>query len=74
MQQLGEYLRSDVDENAYYCKNFNKIIAMWMPLSVALNSLNRSMGAQDIYPFVVNPSVIKKLRFVHQVIQGYSGN
>lgn len=74
LEQSGRWLRSDVDENAYTCQNFNKIIAMWMPLSIALNSLNRSMGAQDIYPFVINPSVIKKLDFVHQVIWSYSGN
>jgi hypothetical protein len=72
MEQTGKWLSSDVDENAYYCKDFNKIIGMWIPLSVALNSLNRSMGAKDIYPFVINPSVIKKLAFVHRVIQGNS--
>ena len=44
----------------------------WMPdwsrLTVALNDLNRSMGLQDAYPFVLGPGVIAKLHFVHEVI------
>lgn len=43
-------------------------IAEWMRLSVMLNELTRSMGHEDIYPFVFTPAVIDKLRFVHQVI------
>ncbi|MCC5937452.1 MAG: putative zinc-binding peptidase [Lunatimonas sp.] len=70
--QTSKWLRSDVDENAYFCEDFNKIIAMWMPLSIALNSINRSMGASDLYPFVINPSVIRKLEFVHGVIRSES--
>lgn len=69
LEQGGQWLRTDVDENAYFCRDFNKIIAMWMPLSIALNSLNRSMGASDLYPFVINPSVTQKLAFVHGVVR-----
>jgi hypothetical protein len=38
-----------------------------------LNSLNRSMGMKDAYPFVLSPRVLEKLRFVHDVIQRLSG-
>ena len=41
-----------------------------MPLTVALNSLNRSMGHEDVYPFVLAAPVQAKLRFVHDVING----
>ena len=32
------------------------MIADWLPLSLALNQLNRSMGADDLYPFVLPPA------------------
>ncbi len=33
-----------------------------------MNSLNRSMGQPDLYPFVIAPKVIEKLGFVHKVV------
>ena len=45
------------------------LIAAWVPLTVALNSLNRSMGLPDLYPFVLADRVIAKLGFVHRVIE-----
>jgi hypothetical protein len=47
---------------------FDTIIDMWLPLSFALNMINRSMGRQDLYPFVLAPPVLDKMRFVHTVI------
>ena len=35
-----------------------------MPLSVALNMINRSMGHEDLYPFVIPAAVLDKLDFV----------
>jgi hypothetical protein len=49
--------------------DFDDLIAAWVPLTVALNSLNRSMGLPDLYPFVLAERVIEKLRFVHQVVE-----
>jgi hypothetical protein len=40
----------------------------WLPMTYALNALNRSLGADDIYPFVLAPAVIEKLGFTHQLI------
>ncbi len=37
----------------------------WLPLTYALNAVNRSMGRDDLYPFTLAPPVIEKLRFVH---------
>lgn len=48
-------------------KNFNRIIRQWIPLTIAMNSLNRSMGLPDSYPFIINTAVTEKLRFIHQV-------
>jgi hypothetical protein len=38
----------------------------WMDLSVILNELNRSMGTDDPYPFVLSELVSDKLNFVHR--------
>jgi hypothetical protein len=48
--------------------HFEDLIAGWFPLTMALNSLNRSMGLADSYPFVLSQTAIAKLRFVHEVI------
>lgn len=49
--------------------SFNALVADWSRLSTALNSLNRSMGMEDAYPFVIAPTSLKKLRFVHRVVR-----
>ncbi|MUL84404.1 MULTISPECIES: putative zinc-binding metallopeptidase [unclassified Mycolicibacterium] len=47
---------------------FGTIIKMWLPLAWSLNMVNRSMGHDDLYPFVLPPAVLEKMRFVHTVI------
>ncbi len=47
---------------------FEEVIQSWSELTVALNSINRSMGFADLYPFVLSPPVVEKLRFVYEVI------
>ncbi len=47
--------------------DFDELIAAWFPLTNALNSLNRSMGLNDLYPFVLSEPAVSKLRFVHDV-------
>jgi len=39
----------------------------WLPLTVALNQLNRSMGMHDAYPFALTDRVVDKLAFVHRL-------
>jgi hypothetical protein len=46
----------------------DRIIDTWLPLTFAVNSINRSMGQPDLYPFVLPPPVIWKLAFVHERI------
>ncbi|RDH75102.1 hypothetical protein DVS77_28595 [Mycolicibacterium moriokaense] len=48
---------------------FDQIIDMWLPLSWALNMINRSMGKEDLYPFVLPAAVLEKMRFIHNVIE-----
>jgi hypothetical protein len=40
----------------------------WIQFTIGLNALNRSMGMQDAYPFVLTDKVKQKLAFIHQVI------
>ncbi len=45
------------------------IVEQWVALAYALNAMNRSMGKDDLYPFVLSPTVIDKLGFVHDTVQ-----
>jgi hypothetical protein len=49
-------------------RGFDRIIQLWLPLSWSLNMINRSMGHQDLYPFVLPPPVLDKMRFIHRLI------
>jgi hypothetical protein len=42
---------------------------VWLPLATALNMVNRSMGQNDLYPFVITPAVLDKLAFVDAVVR-----
>ncbi|HEY9052516.1 MAG TPA: putative zinc-binding metallopeptidase, partial [Gammaproteobacteria bacterium] len=42
----------------------------WINLYVALNEMNRSMGLADAYPFVLSPTIVNKLSFIHKIITG----
>jgi hypothetical protein len=53
----------------YRAKSAKHLMDRWVPLALAMNSMNRSMGHHDFYPFVVSPSVISKLDFIHQLVQ-----
>ena len=47
---------------------FDTIIEMWLPLAWSLNMVNRSMGRDDLYPFVLAGPVLDKMRFIHTVV------
>jgi hypothetical protein len=65
----GEALRSRRQPDVYRDTAFEALIERWLPLTLALNELNRSMGHHDFYPFVITEEVETKLKFVHQVIR-----
>lgn len=52
--------------------DFEDLIAAWIPLTTALNSMNRAMGLADLYPFVLSERAVSKLRFVHDVVENAS--
>ncbi|HEY0213159.1 MAG TPA: putative zinc-binding metallopeptidase [Paenirhodobacter sp.] len=61
-------MSADIDFDPYRMRSAQRLIAAWMPLSVALNALNRSMGQPDSYPFTLPGPVQDKLGFVHQLV------
>jgi hypothetical protein len=65
---IGGATSEDVAAQRLHFDDFDDLIAAWVPLTVALNSLNRSMGLPDMYPFVLAEGVKDKLRFVHHVV------
>ena len=54
-------------DDPFLVDDFKKLIALWYPLTVTVNSLNRSMGQPDFYPFVIAPPVVDKLDFIHRL-------
>jgi hypothetical protein len=63
-----ETLAVAINLDPYQAATMQEIIDAWLPLTFAVNSLNRAMGNRDLYPFVLSPAVIAKLDFVHQVV------
>ncbi|MDP3759167.1 MAG: putative zinc-binding peptidase [Ramlibacter sp.] len=49
-------------------RDFDQLVQQWVPLTLLLNSLNRSLGQDDAYPFALTSGALKKLRFVHDAI------
>ena len=55
-----------------YSAAVDKLIDAWLPLTFAFNSINRSMGLNDLYPFLLSPPIILKLAYVCNLIQHHS--
>ncbi|MDB4976814.1 MAG: hypothetical protein JWN48_5155 [Myxococcaceae bacterium] len=68
MPQGGKPGRS-VRVRTLHLQDFASVISGWVALTLALNSLNRSMGLADPYPFVLSERAVMKLRFVHDVME-----
>nr|WP_314071719.1 putative zinc-binding peptidase [uncultured Roseococcus sp.] len=69
VDRSGE-LSTEVDFDPYRSTDIAAVMEAWVPLTVAVNSLNRSMGVPDLYPFVLSPAVVAKLGFVQSLTHG----
>ena len=67
LDRTGE-LEAEVDFDPYAALDIRAMVDAWIPLTFALNSLNRTMGQQDLYPFILTPKVIRKLGFIHDLV------
>ena len=57
-----------LDFDPYVAGSIERIVDAWAPFVVAMNSVNRAMGRPDLYPFVIAPAVVEKLRFIHDLV------
>ncbi|WP_407049158.1 putative zinc-binding metallopeptidase [Methyloraptor flagellatus] len=64
----AEDLSADVSFDPYRAGPVERVIEAWVPLTVAVNGINRSMGQPDLYPFVLTAPVIDKMRFIHTLV------
>ncbi len=64
----GDAIDQVTDPFAGASADFDHLVAEWIPLTLLLNSLNRSLGQDDAYPFALSRHALTKLRFVHETI------
>ena len=62
-------LSADIDIDPYSGADIRRMVDDWLPLTFALNSLNRCMGQPDLYPFIIAPPVVGKLGFIHDLVR-----
>ncbi|RYD63111.1 MAG: hypothetical protein EOP58_12020 [Sphingomonadales bacterium] len=57
----------EVDFNPYRA-SARQLVVEWLPFAFAENSINRSMGQADLYPFALSPPIEAKLEFVSRLM------
>lgn len=61
-------LHATVRLDPYGPGDFARLVNAWLPLTYAMNAMNRSMGLADLYPFILSAPVIAKLSFIHDLV------
>jgi hypothetical protein len=61
-------MKSDATFDPYTVTDFEQIVTTCVPLSFAVNSINRSMGIPDVYPFVISQPIKEKMTFIHNLL------
>ena len=64
----GLVMRATADFDPYAQRDIQRILSTAVPITFAVNSINRGMGRPDLYPFVLNGPVRQKLSFIDRVI------
>jgi hypothetical protein len=67
LDSTGE-LTSRIRFDPFGQKDYGKIIDAWLPVTIAMNGMNRCMGTPDPYPFVMSDAVFGKLRYIHDLV------
>lgn len=66
--QQGDSMSMAATLDPYAHDDMNEIIDQHLRLAFAINSINRSMGQPDLYPFVITPPIRAKLVFIHRLV------
>ena len=61
-------MNTAVTIDPYATADFQVIFETCVPLSFAVNSINRAVGLPDVYPFVIANPVLNKMKFIHSVL------
>ncbi len=67
-QSANEIATSATPVDAVGDTDFSALLESWLPLTYFGNSLNRSIGLHDWYPFVMSPIVLDKLALIHRLV------
>ena len=54
-------------------RQFLDMVNGWSELTVAFNQVTRSMGEPDFYPFILSMTAVRKLHFIHRLVQSQQG-
>lgn len=70
VKPIGKYkeMKTKASFDPYLKTDFDLIVKTCVPLSFAVNSINRAMGVPDVYPFVITEAMVKKMRFIHRLL------
>ncbi|MEZ5738023.1 MAG: putative zinc-binding metallopeptidase [Burkholderiaceae bacterium] len=66
--ELGGYPQAETQkfvDPVQASAQFKDLLSRWLPLSLFANSLNRSLGHEDAYPFAPSPVALNKLAWIH---------
>ncbi|WP_024889645.1 zinc-binding metallopeptidase family protein [Luteimonas huabeiensis] len=62
-------MEADISFDPHRVAGIDRLIEAWLPLTYAVNSLNRAMGQPDLYPFAIAPPVTEKMAYIHALIR-----
>ncbi len=68
VDKAGEFNVS-YDADPYDAPDIHALIKVWLPVSTALNTFNKTMGKDELYPFILSAGVIDKLGFMHGLLR-----
>jgi len=60
---------ADISFDPHRVADIRRLVDAWLPLTWAINSLNRTMGQADMYPFVIAPPVVEKMAYIHGLVR-----
>ena len=66
-------LAAETMADPYALADFDEVIDLAVPLTFAVNGVNRAMGLSDVYPFVISAPVREKLGFIHALLRRRRG-
>ena len=61
-------LSGSVAFDPYRETRIEPVMEAWVPLTAAVNSLNRCMGVPHLYPFILSPRAVEKLSFIQALV------